>query len=258
MSEKPQAISSLGNPQVTDTLQEIRICLSEKEMALIYMENNIAIGFELFSNNADSISKIAADFKPIQQKIKIYIDRPEMSLFPTKDLNSLKKDIVGKQLFGNDKHDFLIDFVDANKSLLFALPTEEHSLLKSHLPLAKIKHFSTAMMLNVSKKVSAENEEVFLDVRNGYFFLFLYQQKNLRLANSYRYQNKNEFGFFSLGAMKNMGFDMAKLRLHLSGAVEENSPLTALLHTYVKDVKIQNYDGQQQAYRAYHQLINGN
>ncbi len=255
MIKNTNPVSSYGQIPSENILLKVFVVISRANISVLYFNDKEPIAFMIFRNNTENATQIVEELGQTSQKIEVVFDHRIFSLFPTEIINDSNKIEIANSLFDTSNQMVLLQEVRAETKILFTAEKTIYDIVKKYLPSAKITHYSEIFLQN-SMTDSQENEEVFFDIRDGYFYAALIKNKKLQLLNSFDYRDKNEFGFYSLGTIKNLGFDAKLLQLHLSGAIETDSPLQQLLNRYLANIKLPKIDLPNIGFMSFYQLIN--
>ncbi len=190
---------------------------------------------------------------PLSKK-KVVINSPFFSVFPPDHLNLINKDELANSLFKTE--DFEVEISNHLPAFHFLFLVDKDLKRKKtlNLPFASFYHAAQLFLLQSIELKSEAPQIVNLDIQEGFFYASMFQDGELKLINSYSFSDINEFGFYSLGIIKNLDFDSKSLILNLSGNVADDSPMYSLLKKYITNIRF-HHDYSDKIFYGFHHLI---
>lgn len=257
MAEIPTSISNYGQIPSGDENLRVFVIISKSTFSLIYFSKENPIAFQIYKKTKEILEAIIKSIPEISQQVSIIFDNRFFSVFPTGVINELNKNQISLELFNAKNHDSILSKNLDNFDFLFLSETDDINLINKYLTKKTILHYSQIILQN-NLALKSEKEEVNFEIRDGYFYAVLLKNNNLKLINSYEYVDKNEFGFYSLGTIKNLGFDAENLNLLLSGSMQNDSPLQQLLSRYIANIQFPKLNLPNEGFIQFAQIINFN
>ncbi|MCF8230822.1 MAG: DUF3822 family protein [Bacteroidales bacterium] len=103
---------------------------------------------------------------------------------------------------------------------------------------AALYHFSTPLIesLIISNKNKDVTNKVFLNVRNWHLDIIILNDQGLRFYNSFYYSTPEDFIYFLLFVLEQLGFNPEDVDLRLMGNIKKFSKEYEMLFTYVRNI----------------------
>ena len=103
---------------------------------------------------------------------------------------------------------------------------------------AELFHFSTPLIesLIISNKNKDVSNKVFLNVRNTHLDIVILNDQGLRFFNSFYYSTPEDFIYYLLFVLEQLGFNPEDVDLRLMGDIKKFSKEYEVLFTYVRNV----------------------
>ena len=103
-------------------------------------------------------------------------------------------------------------------------------------PNVKILHFSSALIeslsINLKNKTSAKN--LLINVRSGCFDVVYFVDNKLHFFNSFDFRTKEDFIYFLLITIDQLGLNPEKVELLLMGEIDSSDENYQMVHKYIK------------------------
>jgi hypothetical protein len=129
---------------------------------------------------------------------------------------------------------------NVNARNVFTFPTGLHDLLTKRFTGLVPLHFSTPLIESLALLHKHKtNPTVAVHVQKNTLQLLVFQNKSLRLYNSFQYQNEEEFIYFLLYSLEQLKLDHKEIELYLMGTIEKHNDTYTLLKNYVKKITFQ-------------------
>ena len=143
--------------------------------------------------------------------------------------------------FGKNSSDNLSFFSDKLKLPdvvnIYAVPAEYVNLLKECFPSVQfINQQSVQIIHSLFENRKENNSQVYLQIHRDFFDALVLQKGKIRLANSYRFQSKDEFLYFSINLFEQLQLDPCITEVILSGETDEKDEKTTTLRKYIRTV----------------------
>jgi len=168
-------------------------------------------------------------------------DTPLYTLIPSAFFNEENITKLWKLNFGEGDMQNLSFFSDRVKLTdvvnVFAVPTESAGFIKEIFPSIQFInqqsiHITEALFENKKEN----NSQVYIDVQRNFFDVLVLQKRKIVLANSCRFQNKDEFLYFSINIFEQLQLDPHSTEIILSGEISEDDEKSVSLRKYIQTV----------------------
>ncbi len=119
---------------------------------------------------------------------------------------------------------------------IYSIPCDLEKTLTKIWPDVKLFHFSTVLIesLGINFKHLTNNKMVFVNLRGDSFDIIYYKQSKLEFYNLFRYKTKEDFIYFLLAAVEQLGLNPESVELILSGAIEKDYQLYDMIFRYIR------------------------
>lgn len=110
---------------------------------------------------------------------------------------------------------------------------------KDFWPNVNILHFSTALIesLSINFKNQVDSNTLFVNLRKDCFDIVYFKENKLHYYNSFVYHTKEDFIYFLLITIEQLGLNPEDISLILSGDISKTDDCYQMVHQYIK-----NYD----------------
>lgn len=194
---------------------------------------------------SDSLVKIVSNniYSGKFAKTKLVLKSQRISIFPSK--YKLNNDNYGLLDF---EFDGKTETVMENKIADFAFsyfPVDLtfHQTAIGFWPNLEVYHHETLFFeqcfFNSTKDLG---QLYFLNIKEKYFSAFISENGKVKITNNFRFEGKDDFGFFALGLLHNLGLDQNILLMKVTGNIVPESVLFQMLEKYILNVSIENSD----------------
>ena len=103
------------------------------------------------------------------------------------------------------------------------------------------QHINTNLVQHfLSKSVSNDQVEFFVQIASNHFEIVLLQNKKLVFFNSYEYQTKEDFIYYILFVFEQLQLDAQTQLVQLFGVISEESELYQTVYKFVRHVQVAN------------------
>jgi len=98
------------------------------------------------------------------------------------------------------------------------------------------KHHLSILIEKLIEKSTFTDKRMFVNVNTSTFDIIVLQGKNLVLANSFSFNTKEDFIYYILFTIEQLGLDTEKLQLSLMGGIEEESEIYKIVYVYIRNI----------------------
>ena len=143
----------------------------------------------------------------------------------------------------NGKHDEQEIVYDKLSSVnaynLYRLPGGMLNLIKRHFPEAKIFHHSSALIQSLVQKYRNTDTatSLFVNTAATHLDILRIRDKKLDYYNSFRYNTAEDFMYYLVYVVEQLGLNPESTDVVLLGEVEKQSPLVELIRKYIRNVR---------------------
>ena len=168
-------------------------------------------------------------------------DTPLYTLLPSAVFSEENIAQFWKLNFGeNNSKDFSF-FSDKLKLLdiinIYVIPTEYANLLKEFFPSIQFINQQSVQIIDSLFENKKENSsQVCIQIHPDFFDALVLQKGKIILANSYRFQNKDEFLYFSINLFEQLQLAPCSTEIILSGETSEKDEKATTLQKYIRTV----------------------
>jgi hypothetical protein len=134
------------------------------------------------------------------------------------------------------KHDYLSG---ANAYNIYHIPAGISSIIYRHFQQASIYHHSTAIIQALLTKYRNIDSTHPLFVNTGYAHIDILQirDKKLDYYNTFRYHTAEDFMYYLVFVVEQLNLNPESVQLMLLGEIEKHSPLSDLMHKYIRNIQ---------------------
>lgn len=187
---------------------------------------------EVFSKaTADSLEQLLVHHYPaFSMDASVGCDAAFFTLIPDAVGRDIPYEVVAKQMGFESTEKLNIQPVQGLEGhLLFA--SEQHYALP-------VVSFQGKVLEAFLQKMRVEpGNAVLADVRNRHFYLYIFEDGQLQLANRFAYQTAADFVYFTLFACEETGISSDYTRLLLGGAIVRDGEIFPLISRYFRKVE---------------------
>ncbi|MCG6186417.1 DUF3822 family protein [Maribellus maritimus] len=155
------------------------------------------------------------------QKVHLIFDTKEFVPVPEKYYEEQESKKLVESVFELSSSEFEIAENQVNVHdlrLLFTLPKGLKGYLSEQFPDLEIFHPLTICIENLPE-ISADRNGLIILFSSGYFYLVLFREQKLLLANSYNLSHKNDIIFYTLSTTKQYHFNPTKTDVFIAGDI---------------------------------------
>ena len=126
--------------------------------------------------------------------------------------------------------------------LLFGIPTGLADSFKKRYPIIRFFHSNFPLMTAfINKFRNTDNQgSVLANFRNGAMDMLILDKRKLQLVNTYACKSDEDILYYLIYAIEQTGLNPETAELHLSGKIEKDGKLHALIKKYVRNVYLIN------------------
>jgi hypothetical protein len=116
------------------------------------------------------------------------------------------------------------------------VPENLDALLQRYWPSSHIFHASTVLSesLVINFKNVMDVKIVYVNVSDDRFDLLNFKQSRLNFNNSFGYKTKEDFIYFLLAALEQLGLNPEEVEVVLIGAIDKNDVLHEMIFKYIR------------------------
>ena len=165
------------------------------------------------------------------------------ALVPIRLYNETEQKTYLKQLTDLDsQHSVLVDTLEQfSLKNVYAVYKSLYEFSIKQFPGAKTFHITTSLLHRFSYMASKkEGHNLFIHVRSGEVFTYLFEGSELKFANSFPYQSTRDFIYFILMIFDQFDLEPEKIPVFLSGQLLQDSEVYRLLFRYIKKLEFVN------------------
>lgn len=123
--------------------------------------------------------------------------------------------------------------------LVFSVPNATVNSLRKHFPGVRIHHLTSVLIesiwINYKNRINANR--VFLQLRDKYFDLVLFDGRQMSYCNAFSYQNAEDVVYYLIFVLEQLNLNPENIYVILLGHVERSSSLFELLSKYVRHIE---------------------
>lgn len=122
---------------------------------------------------------------------------------------------------------------------IYAIPQAFDDSLKKYFHSTRLVHHTSVLVEGIQQgyKTMLNHPRVFLNVRYGHFDMVVMDQYNLKFLNSFVFRCPEDLGYFTLFSLDQLGIRADRAHVVLMGDIRKNTPLSQLIHTYLRQVE---------------------
>jgi hypothetical protein len=246
-------ISLLDNSLSKDFSRLYYLCLeigvSGISFAIYHKQQNIFLGVESIAfnkvgNETEIIPLLEQTFEDNKwlnlsySQVIILLNNSNSTLVPLALFNENEKKLYlefNHPISENEfiKHDFLRNTQAAN---IYSTPEILSDFLKKKWADARIIHYSSCIIEALSNqfKNRIDNKTLFLNVRDESLDIIYFKDAKLFYFNNFKFKSKEDFIYFLLLTMEQLGLSPEETKVELAGKVGEDSNIYQILHEYIR------------------------
>ncbi len=185
--------------------------------------------FDLILNR---IAWFAYPFK----KFKLLYHNTYSTLVPSPLFNEKQKSLfLGFNQPFVENHRIVYDTLKHTDAVnVYYLPNPVVEKVRDFWPNADISHLSSSLIecLSLGFKNKIENDTLFLHANRNDYHLVSFKNNKLFYYNVFRYRTKEDFIYFVLAAMEQLGYNPETTDLILLGEIDKSDEIFQMIHQY--------------------------
>lgn len=228
----------------------LQLCLEELVFTVYNPEKNKFIGIESFKfTGIESVDQIPSYLG------KVLNSRPSFA-FPYESVFLLYQNrystLIPQPLFSEENKNLYLGFnqpfqensrivydtLKNNEAVnIYYIPNLIVEKAKDFWPNVSIIHYSTGLIesLSINFKNQADSNTVFVNLRNECFDLVYFRENKLHYYNSFVFHTKEDFIYFLLITIDQLGLNPEDINLVLSGEIDKTDERYQMIHQYIKN-----------------------
>jgi hypothetical protein len=121
---------------------------------------------------------------------------------------------------------------------IFSIPGDLLSVLKKPYRGVPVNHFSSALIENllIRNKNIDEGHMLFVNVRKQWLDVIVLDGRKLLFFNSFQYRTKEDFAYYLIYVLEQLGLNPEKAALVLMGEILKTSDIYNIIFKYVRNV----------------------
>ncbi len=168
-------------------------------------------------------------------------DTPLYTLLPRSVFNEENITRFWELNFGEDNIKDYVIFPDKLKLPeivnIYAVPSEYVAFLREFFPSMQFINQQSVQIINsLFENKKENNSQVYLQIHPDFFDALVLQKGKVILASSCRFQNRDEFLYFSINLFEQLRLDADATEIILSGETNEKDEKVILLRKYIRTV----------------------
>jgi len=186
--------------------------------------------------------------------VQIYIQSTESFLVPDAVFSKPDLKPLYKTYFGIDNHNIFTQRMEnPNAYMVFGLNQDVAQIIIFKWKNLIWNHCSYFYINNCINRGN-ENQEVFVKLQSNYFESVAFENRKLNSHNYFEFSNAEEFLFNLLSYIRQIGFDIEKMHLHLEGKITTASTLHQLVKKYIPNLHFESHKSEKSE-DTFHELI---
>ena len=193
--------------------------------------------------------------QPMEKKIAL-MESPEFTLIPFSlyENNEKRKYLELNHALNKNALVYADMLKDFYSYVIFAQNSKLRNMISQNISDLNWHHYVTGF---VKCSAKFDNEKfVAADVRNRRFYVSAFSKNRLMFCNEFRYDSKEDFVYFIMLVYRNLEYDPREVPLKLSGLIQQNSEVVALMKRYIANIefgdKSEIYHDEQNKNNPYH------
>ena len=182
-------------------------------------------------DNAEKLNKIQPT------KVEVYYNTSDFTFVPSALFNSQETtEILGFNTSTINLIPKHRNIPSQDMTCVFGIPKYIDAFIHKHWNNAII-HFGTEKILDLLP-IHEEPQIVYLHIEKGEFDFYMYENQKLKIANSFEFSNREEFAYYVLFVLEQLGANPETMPVYMLGDIDENSPYYNIIYKYLRYVHI--------------------
>ncbi len=210
-------------------IQQIKIYTPDKKEGIAVLTAGLEQLFDI--ENKEPYNKLSTS---------IYLNYKELSLLPQHLHKAENEKDVLNFIYGEAPDSLIFNEAIPNSSiqLLYRMPAAVSSVIGEFYQGTEIKH-STGKQFKIPENNAAQ---IYCLVGYSYAKIFVYNNNEFLLQRNFHYESADDMAYQLLNTCAQLQFDVAEVRLKLSGFIEANSNLYAAIHKYFLNIHFETVE----------------
>ena len=171
------------------------------------------------------------------KKFRLLYQNTFSTLVPAPLFNEKQKSLfLGFNQPFAENHRIVFDTLKNSEAVnVYYVPNPIVEKVRDFWPNASITHFSSPLIecLSLNYKNKLEKETLFLNVNDGSYSLVCFKNNKLLYHNVFTYNTKEDFIYFLLATMEQLGFNPKNTDLILLGKIEKSDEVFQMIDQYI-------------------------
>ncbi|RLD64176.1 MAG: hypothetical protein DRI84_08920 [Bacteroidetes bacterium] len=188
--------------------------------------------------------------------VHVFIQSTDSFIIPTPLYSDTDQKLIYEKYLGHKDHAiFSNKFNEQNLDayLIFGVKKQIAENINQKWKKVSWSHYSLSYIDSCIQKGNHE-QELFIKLQSNYFEVVSMNNKVLESHNYFRFSSAEEYIFNLLSYIRQIGFDIEKLHLHIEGKIIESSTLYQLGLKYIPHISFEAKEDKQPI-ELFHDLI---
>ena len=176
--------------------------------------------------------------KSSHPNIRLGFLNAKSALVPTRLYNENEQKTYLRQLTDIDEnYRVLVDDLEQfSAKNVYAVYKSFHNFSMKNFPGVKTFHVNTALLMGFRYLATQkEGHNLYIHVRSGEVFVYLFEGNDLKFSNSFNYESSRDFIYYILMIFDQFDLNPKDIPVFLSGQLLQDSEVFRLLYRYVKN-----------------------
>lgn len=174
------------------------------------------------------------------KSVAIGLSSNKYTLLPSRLYNPRNEKIYLEQVGQLQPNEIIkVDVLPFKARMIYALDKGLDRAIQKAFPKAYKTHYLSALTTIFQKNITARNEhQVFVHANPTELHVFVFEDTNLLIVNSFAYQTAKDFLYYILLIYQQFKLPTDIVSLRLTGQLVEDSEIFRLLYRYIKNVGV--------------------
>ncbi len=229
----------------TDAVECIAVLDSFCTSVAFKKENKI-IGLKVFDHKNQNITSFSEDdfnffdlFSSPYKSTTLLCCSLKETLVPTSVFDkSYSEDYIKFNFQSIDNEAVLNDDIKTlDITHVYTLNQSFLNTLKRIMPQAIIRNYKSAL-IDACFTHNGTMSNVYVNTRQDCFDCIIFTEKGLLFANTFNYKSAQDFIYYLMNVLKQLGLNPESINLFLSGAIDEGDAVYNLIYKYIRNVNL--------------------
>lgn len=172
-------------------------------------------------------------------KVFVFCDTEKFTLIPSELYEHELKNQFFKFAHESEVDELVLEnkIPNSNHHILFALKSKLKDKIDQKFPFAEFLHYSIAFFLFMERELTDNKPVIFINGRKKYFYILIYNKKELVFLNSFQGNQNSDICYHSLNSLRETGIKPSEASLWFSGRADENDSALSLLRQYFTTIR---------------------